>query len=259
MTKRLLEITSRDEWEIAVVFANTGKEREETLQFISDCDNYFGFNTAWVEAVINPQAGKGTRHKIVNYDTAYRNGEPFEQMIRKYGLPNIRCKQCTRELKVNAIRSYAKYTLGWKKFYTAIGIRADEAQRISSKRDELLYLYPMVHDFPTIRQDVNIFWSVQPFTLNLKSYQGNCDLCFEKSERKLITLCHEKPHMANWWLEMERRYSHYISPGKTKQLELPLMFFRQKRSIAYFLAKAERGDFIPAADESKILSHTRSL
>ena len=203
MTWLLLNNLDRSEWEIAVIFANTGKEREETFQFILDCDKYFQFNTIWVEAVINPERGMGTRHKVVDYHTASRNGEPFEQMILKYGIPNIRCKVCTRELKINAIRSYAKNYLGWKKFYTAMGIRADEARRVDKHHEKRRFLYPLVTDYTATRIDVNKFWLAQPFTLGLKSYQGNCDFCFEKSDRKLITLCKEAPGDTRWWADIK--------------------------------------------------------
>jgi hypothetical protein len=34
-----------------VVFANTGQEREETLEFVKQCDDHFGFGTVWIEGV----------------------------------------------------------------------------------------------------------------------------------------------------------------------------------------------------------------
>lgn len=81
MTKWILDnLTNR--FEIVTVFANTGKEREETLEFVRDCDSSFGFNTVWVEAVINPEHGKGTTHKIVSFDTADRKGK--RAMKKKY-------------------------------------------------------------------------------------------------------------------------------------------------------------------------------
>ena len=49
----------KDKRDIHVVFANTGKEREETLLFVHQCDVHFGFNTVWVETEINPEFGKG--------------------------------------------------------------------------------------------------------------------------------------------------------------------------------------------------------
>lgn len=252
MTYMLLKTLDPEEWEITIVFANTGKEREETFMFLLDFEKYFNVNIVWVEAVINPLQGKGTRHKVVNYHTASRNGEPFEQMIVKYGIPNICCKHCTRELKINAIRSYAKYELGWKNFYTAIGIRNDEAGRINSDHIKLRYIYPLITMYPSTRMDINRFWYNQPFTLNLKSYQGNCDFCFEKSERKLLTLCRENPEGTDWWNDMEEKYSYYIAPGKNPNIKLPVRFFRKNRSIHYFIEQSKHA-FERAYDESLII------
>ncbi len=74
MTKWCLDNLS-DKYEIVVVFANTGKEREETLQFVNECDKRFGFNTVWVEAVVNSTMGVGTSFKVVTY------GQQAEQDI----------------------------------------------------------------------------------------------------------------------------------------------------------------------------------
>ncbi len=46
--------------EILVVFANTSKEEPETLDFVRDCDLNFGFNTIWIEAVVQEESGTGT-------------------------------------------------------------------------------------------------------------------------------------------------------------------------------------------------------
>ena len=144
MTWWLLNIwPDRNNWEIIVVFANTGKEREETLEFTNECDVRFGFNTVWIEAVTNPIRGKGVSFKIVNFETANRTGEPFEQMIKKHGLPNVKNPHCTRELKKYAIRAYCR-SIRWKKYYTAIGIRIDEVDRISVSAEKERFIYPLV-------------------------------------------------------------------------------------------------------------------
>lgn len=96
---RRLQLELAGHFILIFVFANTGQEREETLVFVDQCDREYGFGVVWVEAVIDPQPGNGTRHKVVNFHTAARDGEPFEEMIKKYGIPNKSYPHCTRELK----------------------------------------------------------------------------------------------------------------------------------------------------------------
>ncbi len=251
MTYNLLNDLDYDEWEIIVVYGNTGKEREETLEFIRDCDTYFNFNTVWVEAVINPLKGAGTRHKVVDFNTASRNGEPFEAMLYKYGIPNISCKHCTRELKINPIRSYAKNEMGWSKFYTAIGIRSDEAHRMSKDAAKYWYIYPLVTDYQACRKDVNRFWMQQDFTLNLKSYEGNCDLCLEKSDRKIITIANERPQSVDWWRDMGNKFMYYVPEGR-KNAKPPFFFYRKNRTIDDIINITGK-EYIPAEDESMVV------
>lgn len=129
--------------EKVVVFANTGLEHEKTLQFVHDCDRAWGLNVVWVEAEVNDEHGVATTHRIVDFDTASRNGEPFERMIEKYGIPNVSYPHCTRELKQRPIHSYVK-SLGWAEYETAIGIRSDEIHRINRKEAEKNdWIYPL--------------------------------------------------------------------------------------------------------------------
>ena len=51
------------------VFANTGKEKIETLDFIDRCDREWGLNVVWLEADVVSKKGVGTSFKIVNYET----------------------------------------------------------------------------------------------------------------------------------------------------------------------------------------------
>lgn len=237
MTKWCLDNLSNS-YEIVVVFANTGKEREETLEFVSECDKRFGFNTVWVEASVKEGKGNGTSYKIVTFETASRKGKPFEDVIKKYGIPNVKYLHCTRELKTVPIHKYIK-SLGWKGYYTAIGIRADEIDRMNPNYKKERFIYPLISMIPTNREDINKFWLQQPFTLNLKSYEGNCDLCYKKSDRKLLTILKENPNCADWWFSMEQKY------GKGQYF-----FFRHNRSIIDLLKQSDT-DFIVAKDESK--------
>lgn len=253
MTKMLLDSLDRSIYDIAVVFANTGKEREETLDFVHECDIRFGFDTIWIEAVINPVRGEGTRAKVVDYHSADRSGRVFEEMIKKYGIPNTSFLHCTRELKTNAITSYVRDQLGWKNYYTAIGIRSDEIDRINPKRKKLRYIYPLITIFPATKYTVNEFWIRQEFDLRLKSYEGNCDLCYKKSDRKLLTLCREIPDRTVWWEEMEDKYSEFIPEGRTCE-KTPIRFYRKNRTIKD-LVDLSKLDFVMSKDESKIVRH----
>ena len=69
-------VSQMDLSDALVVFCNTGKEMPETLEFVRDCEKHWGVPIIWLE-----YAGK-KQYKVVNYDTASRNGEPFERLAR---------------------------------------------------------------------------------------------------------------------------------------------------------------------------------
>lgn len=219
--------------DVKVVFANTGQENEATLEFVRDCDAAFGFNTVWVEAL--PQQGKiGTKHRVVNFDTASRAGEPFEAMIDKYGIPNQKFQQCTRELKLRPIQSYFRSAVWAARSYdTAIGIRADESRRRSGNAVQSGVVYPLLDWSPTTKPQVNSFWLAQPFRLNLAGYQGNCKTCWKKSFRKLMTIMDENPAQFDFFERMERDKS-LIGPEFAKLPSVPgyhRVFFRGSLSV----------------------------
>jgi 3'-phosphoadenosine 5'-phosphosulfate sulfotransferase (PAPS reductase)/FAD synthetase len=82
--------------EAIVCFANTGKEEEETLKFVRECGRQWHVPITWVE-----YRNDDKDYEIVDYETASRNGEPFEAIIRKRQyLPNPVTRFCTVELKI---------------------------------------------------------------------------------------------------------------------------------------------------------------
>lgn len=192
---------------VIYVFLNTGKEVENTLKFVDKCDKEWGLNVIWLEAVINNEKGKGTTHKIVDFNTASRNGEPFEAMLNKYPLPNNMASNCTRELKQRPIDSYLRDNYKDYEVIRIIGIRADEAHRKSINAKNEKIIYPLCDEIPFNERMVREFWSKQNFDLGLKDYEGNCDLCFKKSLKKKLTIIRENPEKANWWIDMEEKYS----------------------------------------------------
>lgn len=253
-----------NKYEIKVVFANTGQENEETLLFVQKCSEYFKVEVIWVEAVVNPENRKGTTHKVVNFETASRNGEPFEAVIAKYGIPNPATPHCNREMKLNAINSYMK-SIGWKKYYSAIGIRVDEFDRMNAKRKERRLLYPLISEKPMSKAKINQWWNLQPFRLELKGYQGNCKTCWKKSDAKLYTLINENKSQFDFFKQMENKYSSFVPESRIKLMlergeEIPTRtnFFRKNRSVADLVKEAENFKRI-ITDDSQTLDNQIDL
>lgn len=219
-------------------FANTGREHEETLKFAKKCDEYFGLNLKWLEAVTNPVKGKGVRHKIVNFETASRNGEPFTDYIKKEGVPNASRATCTERLKTFVVKSYMRDSgllkRNRKGAKVAIGMRADEPSRCKLDSDAVKrhnLVYPLVYwgeEFD--KQDVNTFWEDMPFNLEIPERHGNCLTCFKKSDNKLKLIAKEHPKWFSWCHEMEEKYGEgYV-------------FFRGRKSTKDLMKAAEFSD-----------------
>jgi hypothetical protein len=231
-----------DQFEMLVVFANTGQENGQTLEFVRDCDRHFGFNTAWVEAVPFHGERKSSGHRVVTFETASRKGEPFEAMIQKYGIPNRNFPHCTRELKRNAINSYME-SIGWADYATAIGVRPDEARRVNPKAVQQQIAYPLIDWFWADKQDVNDWWEGQTFDLRLREHEGNCAWCWKKSDAKHFLLIRERPTVYEFPARMESLYG-YVGPMHKKDPDAPPhRFFRLGRSTQeMFAAAAAVGD-----------------
>ena len=196
--------------EAIVCFANTGKEDEATLQFVKDCSDRWNVPITWLEYA--PAELTKDRWKEVTFETASRDGEPFEALIRKRNvLPNPVSRFCTVELKVRTIHRYLKAN-GWTEWDSMLGIRADEQRRLAKignqdygKHEEKIA--PLGQAGVT-KEIVGDFWKSQPFDLGLPNHNGvtmhgNCDLCFLKGGAQVLSLIAEKPERAVWWARME--------------------------------------------------------
>jgi hypothetical protein len=197
---------------VLFVFLNTGKEKEETLTFIEKCDKEFNLNVIWLEAKIIHEKQIGTTYKIVNFKTASRNGEPFEEMLKKYPLPNNMASNCTRELKLRPVEAFIRNNYKDFDVYRIIGIRADEQHRKSNNATNEKLLYPLCDEIKVDAKFIRNWWENQTFDLELKDYEGNCDLCFKKSLKKRLTIVKENPKIAEWWEKMENKYSSETIP-----------------------------------------------
>lgn len=208
-----------------VVFANTGLEHEKTYEFIKKCNDHFGWNITCLEALVSPEKGKGTKYNIISVDKLSKNGEPFEAVVAKYGVPNLQFLHCTRETKIQPIHAWARDNLGkTKSYYTAIGIRADEIDRMDSNKDEKKFFYPLVK-LNITKEIVNEFWDNMPFKLDIPNYLGNCVTCWKKSDKKLAMILKEYPESFDFFARLEKQYGN-LRPWKPNQV-----FFTKHRSV----------------------------
>lgn len=243
MTKLCLEKYGSTH-EVVVTFANTGCEHPATLDFVRDCDHYWGFNVVWLEAVISPVVGEGVRHRVVSYETASRNGEPFEAGISKYGIPNPTNPWCTSRLKQEVQEHYLK-SIGWHRgrnlgHKTAIGIRADEIDRMSQHAEANGVIYPLV-DAGVTKAKVNAIMAQQPWDLGIANDAfGNCVWCWKKTDRKLFTLAKLAPDVFDFPARMERSYGHVRTGNRYKATgpDGRRHFFRGHRDTADILEAA---------------------
>lgn len=198
-----------------VCFANTGREHEETLVFVEACARNMGIAIHWVERDFTQESGVRT----VDFASASRNGEPFEQLIKKKKtLPNFIRRFCTEELKVRAIAKHMK-SIGVAEGTMVVGLRADEPRRVARVRGDVRggfdYVVPIADAGHTI-EDVNRFWSSMPYDLKLPGNDrafGNCDLCFLKGKRIQERVLRAEPDRAAWWQRMEEEQNRTFVHG----------------------------------------------
>ena len=234
-----------DQYDIRYVFANTGQEHEKTLEFVDRCDREWGLGVTWVEAVVHHGERKGCTHRVVNFETASRDGEPFERVIQKYGIPNKSYPHCTRELKLAPIRSYLVDEGVWGDHRMAVGIRADEIDRMQAGARERGIVYPLISDMPMDKAAVDRWWNRQPFGLEIEPLLGNCVTCYKKSDRKLLTIARNEPERFAWARRMELLYglAGYNEDGT------PRTFYRRHRTADDIIA-ASRQPFAAWREQS---------
>lgn len=190
--------------DVHVVFANTGKEREETLRFVHECQTRWSVNIRWLE-----WQKAAPKFSEVGYNSAARNGEPFAACMndRSY-LPNPVARICTADTKVKVLAAFMR-AQGYDTWDNVIGLRADEPDRVAKRRRAKRERkecwenrMPMATASAT-ELDVLEFWQKQDFDLGLRPHEGNCDLCFLKGELRLLLIMAEHPEAPEWWIGME--------------------------------------------------------
>jgi hypothetical protein len=195
-----------------VIFCNTGLEHHGTYRFINEIAINWNVPIVWLEW------RQGRKWERVSYETASRNGEPFSALIdAKNGLPNLRMRFCTQELKIFTIKRYAEQHLKFDEWTEIIGLRYDEPRRVArldrwpGSRDVFAPMYHAKHDLSAVKA----YWSSSPFDLDIPPNAGNCVGCFLKGANKLSQAVKESPSYFDWWVRMESRV-FTLGDGKEK-------------------------------------------
>jgi 3'-phosphoadenosine 5'-phosphosulfate sulfotransferase (PAPS reductase)/FAD synthetase len=194
---------------VFAAFANTGKEREETLRFVHECSVRWNVHIHWLEFVTDlRRPGAAARFKEVGFNSAGRNGEPFDRLItRKSAIPStVSGRWCTQFLKVGVLQDFmAVRGFGSGDYTEVIGFRADEADRVFElpvKHPERRLAFPLA-DAGVVKAEVRAFWDLQDFRLELRRGFGNCDHCPFLSKKSRVTRLRHDPRGAGWWVAHE--------------------------------------------------------
>ena len=200
MLHKILEANGELPERCKVVFANTGREMPETLDFVQRCSDEWNVHVDWLE--YKRKDGKVSYEKV-SHNMASRNGEPFRELcVSRSYLPNAVTRFCTEELKVKTIKRFLSRN-GWKRWFNTVGIRVDEAHRLRlSKDSRWVNWYPLA-DAKVTHNDVVSFWKENKFDLAVKKGFGNCDGCFLKSEATIAAGWRDYPERMKWWKDME--------------------------------------------------------
>ena len=202
------------------IFANTGKERAETLDFVAALTEQWGVPITWLEYAYVKGAKPARQYRIVSRETASLEGEPFAAMLEaERWMPSTTKggRVCTSELKVATIDRYLFHRHGLTRRQTRklIGFRFDEPRRWKpALYQECEVGYPMV-DAGVTAGDVAAFWQSQPFDLGIPSERGNCDCCYLKARPNLLATIRDEPSRADWWIEAESRAGRTFRRGES--------------------------------------------
>lgn len=230
--------------DVHVCFANTGKEREETLRFVHECATRWGVRVRWLEwAKRNRGDAWENGFTEVGFNSASRAGEPFAAVIAdRQMLPNPVTRFCTQQLKIRTMEMFMR-AQGYERWNNAVGLRWDEMHRVFKQyernekgSDRFTAVMPMTTRATQVTsRTVEMFWVgnltyahvarvardygmhtianllPQGFDLGLLPGEGNCDDCFLKNAKLLKFLIRRDPASADWWIEQER-----LHEGKTR-------------------------------------------
>lgn len=191
-----------------VLFCDTGREHPKTYKFLNDFEAFENI----------PVIRIGGKDSFNNY----LSKRDFEE------IPNRVKRSCTIELKIKPARRYMRLC-GFMKYENIIGFRADEGRRVfkwKNRWQQVETNFPLYKD-GVDKSMINYYWETKPYTLEIPSILGNCDLCFMKGKNAIISILMVHPELADKWIEDEEKSANHF--GHTY---LNGITYKQMKSIA---------------------------
>jgi 3'-phosphoadenosine 5'-phosphosulfate sulfotransferase (PAPS reductase)/FAD synthetase len=208
-TSALMTILLKPTEDDIVLFTDTQREHPLTYKFIDDFEKNEGI--------------KVTR---ISYDGG------FDAYVRKVRfLPNQAMRICTSELKIKTAKRYLR-SLGIQSFESYIGFRSDEERRVKEYKQFFKKVIPKfpLYDMGISKEDVNQYWLAKPYTLEIPSILGNCDLCFLKGKNAIISILQHYPELADKWIADEKE----IGATYFKDISYEQMLDMAQRQLSLF-------------------------
>jgi hypothetical protein len=231
---RIIQTSQKyDQYNKVYVFANTGMERPETIEFLMNIEKHWGISIIKIEGVYSNIPGVGVKHKIVEWSELDMAGKTFDGAVMQVnkglynGLPNSSAPYCSEYLKKRPINHFARTYLQ-KNYITAIGYRKEDMPRRicwPEIKEDKKRIYPLITDFkfPIGKYQLNEWWKNQPFKLEIDSKFGNCELCWKKSNNNLIESIRKGTRFIEWMQKNEIKYQNTMFRNKNSINDLVKM------------------------------------
>lgn len=252
MSIEILKSEKYKDYNKIFVFANTGLERIQTIDFLKTFQDKFKQKIHLLEGVYSQNLGTGVRSKEVTFDTLDFYGETYYNSVKFRnkgvfsGLPFTCAPYCSYTLKKDVINHFVKENFS-KNFITSIGFRLEDMpKRISwaeIKKDNKR-IYPLITDFEKPLSNFQVHQELQQkyFDLQIPSTMGNCALCWKKSDFNLVNIIKH---------DLKNNNHFFIDNQIQLEKEFNSTSYRSNRSIKDFLniAKSDKTEQLSLFEE----------
>lgn len=119
---------------VDLIFCDTGAEHPDTYRFVRDSEKELGVKVTCLKLVMPKDVGIGASYNVCSTSEIKQDYYAWMQLTSKYGNPYMPGgKFCTDQMKTIIFKKYCTDTYGKGDFYTWLGYRYEEGNRIWGK------------------------------------------------------------------------------------------------------------------------------